>query len=69
MNLTLKDLVVDCQRCGTTGEYKPQGVEGGLLVTKFDEKCPDCDGKGIKLTEIGAVFEEFIQVLKKKGFF
>ena len=69
MNLKSEELYGKCQRCGATDKYKTQGGEDSLRLTVVDEICPECGGKGIKLTETGEIFKEFIKALKDRGFF
>ena len=48
------DLYVDCAKCETTGIV-------GNLLSVGQGKCPDCDGRGIKFTDMG---HSFLRLMK-----
>jgi len=66
MDLKLEDLFSKCETCNGTGTYNPKDDESGLNIVRSNNTCTACDGKCIKLTEIGKVIKDFIKKLKEK---
>jgi DnaJ-class molecular chaperone len=60
MEIRDEDLTIDaCMRCEGSGRAwdKPEGTRGYRQTIT----CPDCKGRGVKLTETGAKLFDFVR--------
>ena len=54
MEITMDDLVKDCDQCKGTGKARPNGPDIP------SNHCEACNGSGKRLTETGKVIKQFI---------
>ena len=69
MDLTIEDLFIKCAKCDGVGRYKgtSPNTPGSIGMSYITEGiCPNCGGKGGKLTEKGEVLADFMEILRKQ---
>jgi DnaJ-class molecular chaperone len=61
MEIREEDLtVISCKQCNGRGIVW-QDVPGMPRGTRVEADCPDCEGRGVRLTPTGALLAEFIR--------
>ncbi len=63
LEIKREDIMADCARCSGTGRIDERRRLPGQPGA-FERQagfCPDCDGKGVQLTEAGRVLVELVE--------